>query len=209
MKREIAPKVKIVMSRAFDEAKAYNAVKLRPEHIVLSILTDDNNRCVDVLINMGVDLYALHDKISEHLKLSDLSPRIESNRKLNIPPSEITKEIFNSVDEECANLNDDAIDTAHIMLSILKLNTVTRQILNEMGIYYEEFLKMITEIKLNEEMIRNIENSYDEPSDFEYEGPSDDSDRNRKKNTNSKTPVLDNFCRDITKAAEEDLLDPV
>jgi len=51
MNREIYPKVKIIIGHAMKEAKSFDDVKVRPEHVVLSILLDDDNEAVKVLKN--------------------------------------------------------------------------------------------------------------------------------------------------------------
>jgi ATP-dependent Clp protease ATP-binding subunit ClpA len=55
MNREIYPKVKIIISESMKEAKSFDDVKLRPEHIVLSILMDKENECVSVLEKLKID----------------------------------------------------------------------------------------------------------------------------------------------------------
>ena len=52
MNREILPKVKIIINQAMKEAKSFDDTKIRPEHIVLSILSDNDNECTKVLKNM-------------------------------------------------------------------------------------------------------------------------------------------------------------
>jgi len=214
--RKIIPKVKSVMAKAFEEAKSYNDVKLRPEHIISSIILDDDNKCINVLTQMNVDLFELNKKIDEHLRNSDLNPRVSREVKTSLPPSDTTKAIFNNVDNECADIDDVEIDTTHIMLATLQIDTPVTNILNELGVFYKEFKNMVNEYKLNEENVEDVDASAfgndDDDTDFEYESGDDDDGKKPKKNkgkSNSKTPVLDNFCRDITKSAEEGHLDPV
>ena len=49
MNREIYPKVKVIMNQSIKEAKNFDDSKVRPEHIVLSMLSDDDNECTKVL----------------------------------------------------------------------------------------------------------------------------------------------------------------
>jgi len=200
MKKDIVPKVKSIMKNAFDEAKAYDDIKLRPEHIMMSILNDDNNRCVSILRVMDVDLLNLYDRISEHLKDNDMIPRVTTTKR-KLPPSEVTADIFNAVDSECDKLGDNVIDSRHVMLAILEHDTPTTNILHSVGVNYKNYKKAI--MNENEE----IKNSFDDFEDEINETPKKPS--NKKKKENSKTPVLDNFCRDISKAAEDGLIDPV
>lgn len=202
MKRDISPKVKAIMKNAFNEAKAYDDIKLRPEHIMISILINDDNRCVDILKDLNVDLLKLYDKISEHLKDSDMIPRVTMSNKRKLPPSDLTTKIFNTVDAECDKLGDEVIDSRHIMLAILNQDTPTTKILFKMGITYENFKKAI----MSEQ--EDIRDSFDDFEDEINETPKKPTNKKKKSGT-TKTPVLDNFCRDISKAAEEGKIDPV
>jgi len=201
MKRDITPKVKLIMKNAFAEAKAFDDTKLRPEHIMIAILNHDNNKCVSILRDMNVDLLNLYDKISEHLKGVDITPRITMTKR-KLPPSDVTAEIFKTVDLVCDELGHSSIDTRHVMLAILENDTPTTNILNNIGINYKNYKKEI----MNEN--ENIKGTFDEFEDDINDTPKK-SNNKKKKKVNSKTPVLDNFCRDVSKSAEDGLIDPV
>lgn len=206
MNREIYPKVKIIINNAIKEAKNFDDVKIRPEHLVLSTITHDDNECIVILKALNVNTTELYDRISEHLKITDLSPRINNGRKV-LPFSDETRTIMKSLDKECDKLNDDTIDTTHIMLAILATQTATTEILNKnYGVDYNIFKKTMIDMKQDKQ---NKQNSafHDDEDDFGSEPESF-----KKKpatNTKSKTPVLDNFCRDISKAVERGEIDPV
>ena len=117
-------------------------ITIRPEHIMISILNDDDNRCVDILRDLGVDLLNLYDRLSEHLKDNDMVPRITTTKR-KLPPSEITAEIFNAVDGECDKLGDNVIDSRHVMLAILNHDTPTTNILHNMGVNYKNYKNAI------------------------------------------------------------------
>ena len=124
MNREIYPKVKIIMTNSIKEAKNFDDVKVRPEHIILSMLLDDDNECVKTLKKLKIDTTELYDKLSDYVRKNDLTPRAYTSVKRTLPFSEETKSIIaKGVDKECEGLNDTMIDTTHIMLAIL----VTKQ----------------------------------------------------------------------------------
>jgi len=200
MNREIIPKVKKIISNAMIEAKEMDDTKVRPEHITISILKDNANKCVDVLEAMGVDTNVLFDSIYDHLNNAIISPSFET-KKIKRNFSTETKNVFNNVDEECEKSGDEMIDTTHIMLAILSNGTPTSVILGKMGINYNSFRKMTNSMK------DNIENSA-EDFGFEYEEEKPKNTQKKKKSSTS-TPVLDNFCRDITKAVEDGKIDSV
>ena len=200
MNREIYPKVKLIINHAMKEAKSFDDVKVRPEHIILSILVDDDNESVKALKLLNVDTTELYDKLSDALRKTDLTPRLTNSVRKNLPFSDETKAIFKALDKECEKLNDNMIDTFHIMLAVLLSKSVTTDLLNEMGINYNSFKKQINIMK---ESNKSAYDS-DEPSDEEtYKRKSKQAD------LKSKTPVLDNFCRDVSKAVEKGEIDPV
>jgi len=194
MEHEIYPKVKIIITNAKEEAKKLADNKIRPEHIILSILINDENECVNVLKKLKLDSSDLYDKLVDHIRQSDLTPRV-GNGKQSIPLASETSLVFKNVDEECSKMGDNMIDTTHIMLSILKTKPPVVVFLNKQGITYEEFKKNM-----------EIKNSA-------YEGSSSDDEAYQKRtkptDSKSKTPVLDNFCRDISKSVERGEIDQV
>jgi ATP-dependent Clp protease ATP-binding subunit ClpC len=118
---------------------------------------------------------------------------------------------MHKVDKESELLNDTHIDVEHVTLAILthkKLRIV--QILTTFGVTYESFKKIIINMrgKLDEKDIpKNMLGDDDENSFGEEFG--DKSKKTVKRGKTSKTPVLDNFCTDITKAVEDGNVDPV
>ena len=207
--KDISPKVKLIMNQAMKEAISFDDLKLRPEHIMISIFNDNENECVRILNNMKVDIIDLHDKLSEYLRTSDLTPRITQVSKNKLPFSEETKKIFKSVDEECDKLNVDLIDTQHVMLTYLGSNMPSIFFFGVNGVNYDTFKEMIIDSNDKKEIKPNnmAMDNFDDEDDFS-EGP-DSFKKGKKKTETSKTPVLDNFCRDISKAVERGDIDPV
>jgi ATP-dependent Clp protease ATP-binding subunit ClpC len=202
MNREIYPKVKIIMSHSVKEAKSFDDVKVRPEHIILSILVDNDNECTKVLKTLGVDSIDLYDRIADFLRQSDLTPRVTSVTRKTLPFSDETKAIIKTLDTECEKLNDNMIDTTHVMLGILFANLPVNHMLGKFGITYNSFKKTMT--GMNKDQTKNSALGGDEHEDQE-------SYKRTKKaaDTKSKTPVLDNFCRDVSKSVEKGEIDPV
>jgi ATP-dependent Clp protease ATP-binding subunit ClpC len=199
MNKEIIPKVKEIINQSMVIAKEMDDIDVKPEHITLSIIKDNNNKCVDIFDSLGIDANVLYDLVYEHLNKSDLTPRI--GKKSKLPFSKLTKQIFDNVDHECDTLGDTIIDAQHLMLSILKNPTPTKKILIGMGANYKSFKHMCKEIFDND--IQNSDNEEEFNLDYENEPA-----KKKSKSTGpSKTPVLDNFCRDISKAVEDGRVD--
>ena len=96
MDKPIDPKVKMIMTQAIREAKEHDDNRIKPEHVILSMMIDNDNECVQALNLMGVDTFDLYDKISDFTRKNDLNsilnptndetiPRIETNSLLFIP----------------------------------------------------------------------------------------------------------------------------
>jgi len=204
MNREILPKVKAVMQNSMKEAKSFDDVKVRPEHIFLSILVDDDNECVMILKNMGLDTLTLYDVVSDYLRKNDLTPRVVNTTRKKLPFSEESNNIIRGVDKECEKLNDTSIDTPHLLLAMLLNRLPVTEILGSLGVNYNSFKTAMKEMR--EDFSKNAYegDEHDETQDDAFK-------RKAPKNgeAKSKTPVLDNFCRDVSKAVERGEIDPV
>ena len=199
MNKDIHPKLKVIINQAIKESQSFDDLKVRPEHLILSMINDNDNTCSKIFKLLKVDINDLHDNISDYLRKTDLIPRIAVTSKRKPPFSDETKAIFKAVDKECEKYSDKMIDSQHIMLTILASKLPINDILNKVGINYNSFKN-----KMKEE----IKSSAFDDSDMD-----DLNDSFKKKplkgDTKSKTPVLDNFCRDVSKAVENGEIDPV
>jgi ATP-dependent Clp protease ATP-binding subunit ClpC len=185
------------------EAKSFDDVKVRPEHIVMSILIDDDNECAKILKRLNVNTLDFYDRISDYLRKNDLTPRVVNSNKTKLPFSDETKSVIKDLDKECEKMNDNMIDTTHIMLSILLKKLPSTKILNEVyGVDYNSFKNEMKEMK------EKIDNST-----YEGDEMNDEQESFKRKpkqgDGKSKTPVLDNFCRDVSKAVDNGEIDPV
>ena len=212
MNREIVPKVKLIMNNAMNEAKSNEDVLVRPEHILIAILLDENNICVNAFKKLNADVNTLHDKISEHMREKNITPSVTGSKRVRLPFNDEMKFVMNKVDKESELLNDSHIDLEHVTLSILnykKLRMV--QILTSFGINYENFKKVIINMrgKLDEKDIPKNMLGDDDENVFGEEFGDKSKKTTVKRGKASKTPVLDNFCADVTKAVEEGNVDPI
>lgn len=205
MNNDVFPKVKVIMNQANVIAKSFDDIEIKAEHVLLSILQDEDNACTEVFTRLNVNRDDLHDKISKFLRDNDLNPRLVV-KKGKLPFSKDMQTIIKTVlDDECEKLKSTHIDTTHIVLSIL-ISTdleITKYISKETGVNYKKFLNMI-----------DMENK--EIKNSAYSGDDDDQEDINKSirakktsDTKSKTPVLDNFCRDVSKAVDRGEIDPV
>lgn len=201
-KKEVSPKTKKIMNNAVKEARVFDDVNVKPEHILLSMLSDNDNDCINILKNMKIDTAELYDLIGDQLRKSDLTPRLTNLSRRKLPFSDEASLILKMVDSECEKLGDSEIEPQHLMLAILFSRQPISVFLTTRGIDYNTFKKVLKNMR--DEFSSAYEG--DEHEDLDSEAY-----RRKPKSTEakSKTPVLDNFCRDISKAVENGMIDPV
>lgn len=202
MRNEILPKVKKVINESSKEAKYFDDVNIKPEHIVLSILTDNDNKCVEILKGLKIDTTEMYDRIVSFIKTNDTSTRFTpTNREEKLLPlSNDTKIVFKSLDALCEKYNDTQIDVTHLMLGLLLKPSPVNTMLYEN--YNFSFDTLARELKKTKSF-ENLSLEGDEMDEQDYKKKS------RFGDTKTKTPVLDNFCRDISKAVERGEIDAV
>lgn len=204
MNREILPKVKSIINQAIKEAKSFDDVKVRPEHIILSTLLDNDNDTVKILKSLNIETSDLYDKLGDYVRKTITSPSIVTNTKKTLPMSNETAKIIKDVDKECEKLNDTSIDAPHVFLAILLSKLQVNEFLNGYGINYNSFKKRFKEMRDDFPNGAYEGDEQEESNDDSYKRKSP-----KQGEAKSKTPVLDNFCRDVSKAVEKGEIDPV
>jgi ATP-dependent Clp protease ATP-binding subunit ClpC len=204
MNRDISPKVKSIINQAIKEAKSFDDVKVRPEHIILSTLLDNDNDTVKVLRNMGIETGDLYDKLADYIRKTVNAPSITNHTRKTLPMSNESANIIKTVDKECEKLNDTSMDAPHVFLAILLSKLPVNDFLNSYGINYSSFKTKFKEMRDDFPSGAYEGDEHDETQDesFKRKNP-------KQGEAKSKTPVLDNFCRDVSKAVERGEIDPV
>jgi ATP-dependent Clp protease ATP-binding subunit ClpC len=196
MTNNIGDKVKDIMKRAIQEARGYDDSELKPEHILMSLIVDEDNKVVHILRELNVDTIKLFDTLSLFLTANNFKANkiYSNNEEIELRPSVGTNYIVNQMDAECTQAGLSIIDETHLMLGILKSKTQAQQLLLKFKINYSRFK--------NENMADKTPDGFDE-------GPIRPRKSKKLTKDSSKTPALDNFCRNITEAATKGELDPV
>ena len=194
--KKVLPKVKRIINMSLKQAKFYGDDVVRIEHIIISLINDYNNNAIKTLLKMGVDVDKLHKKIEIKLiKEKDDFVEVKINSK-DIPLDDITENILKGAEKECDLLNDNYLDTQHILLASIKVKSDISSIFKSMKVSYRN-------CKSN--VVSSIEPA---------ETDGDNSNKNKKNkirttSKNTETPILDNFSIDVTKRATEGKIDPV
>ncbi len=214
MDDNFSPRVKDVITYSKEEAFRLGHDFIGTEHLMLGILRDGNGTAIDILNNLSIDLDFLRRKVEI---LSPANPSNETNiEKKNLHLTRQAERALKTTFLEAKVFQSTLISTAHLLLCILRNeNDPTTKLLNKLKIDYdtakEQYLNM-TPNSNEGEFLENLPKaeSYNEDSgqDDSLKGDSFNNPAN-KSNKKSKTPVLDNFGRDLTEMAEEGKLDPV
>lgn len=212
MDDNFSPRVKDVITYSKEEALRLGHDFIGTEHLMLGILRDGNGKAINILNNLSVDLDHLRRKVEI---LSPANPNAEiSNEKKNLHLTRQAERALKTTFLEAKVFQSNSISTAHLLLCILRNeNDPTTKLLNKMKIDYdaakEQYLNMSqSEDDFLENLPRNESFNEDSGQDDSLK-ESNFNNPGTKSNKKSKTPVLDNFGRDLTEMAEEGKLDPV
>ena len=212
MDDNFSPRVKDVITYSKEEALRLGHDFIGTEHLMLGILRDGNGKAITILNNLSVNLGHLRRKVEV---LSPASSNIETNNeKKNLHLTRQAERALKTTFLEAKVFHSTSISTAHLLLCILRNeNDPTTKLLNKMNIDYDVAKEQYENMTPSEEdFIENlpISDAYNEESgqDDSLKGEAFNNPAN-KSNKKSKTPVLDNFGRDLTEMAEEGKLDPV
>ncbi len=211
MERKFSVKVKEILTKSRAIAKELNSSYLGTEHLVLGMIEDQDNPCIEVLENMSVSIHALQAKLEAISDNSnkDIRPNpLEKDINLNRHAEKVLKVTF----LEAKMFGQEEISPEHLMLSILKHNNNNAcKVLNEIGIHYSGF-RLELDYYMNDQGYEELD-FYAESDDLPSYGEDDERSVSKSslgsKSNKSRTPVLDNFGRDVTRLADEGKLDPI
>ena len=210
MEAKFSQEVKEVISYSREEALRLNHDFIGIEHLLLGLIREGESLAIKVLKSLDIDIRLLRHKIEESIK--DKISAFPVNAA-SLPLTKQAEKILKVTVLEAKFMKSDAISAEHLMLSILKnKDNVATQLLNKMDLTYEVFKAELDYMTGNTTSpAPEMSSDYaDENWDEEdQKAKSFSAGGNKKSNTKSNTPVLDNFGRDITKLAEEDKLDPI
>lgn len=209
MDDNFSPRVKDVISYSKEEALRLGHGSIGTEHLMLGILRDGEGKAVSILRTIDVDLDELRRKV-EILNPAVIENSGVINNKKNLHLTRQAERALKTTFLEAKLFQSDIINTVHLLLCILRNeNDPTTKLLHKLNIDYdivkEQFKLMLASDDQNYIELPSA-SSFPEEKDDENESgkenpfvPTSES----RVNVKSKTPVLDNFGRDITSLAEK------
>ena len=214
MDDNFSPRVKDVISFSKEEALRLGHGSIGTEHLMLGILRDGEGKAVSILKSIEVDLNELRRKV-EILNPAVIENSGAINNKKNLHLTRQAERALKTTFLEAKLFQSEIINTAHLLLCILRNeNDPTTKLLLKLNVDYdivkEQFKLMIAS---DDQDYMDISSSSfpeekDDDNDSGKENPFVPTSESRV-NVKSKTPVLDNFGRDVTSLAEKNKLDPV
>ena len=217
MDNNFSTHVKEIISYSREEALRLGNDFIGAEHLMLGLIRDQENTAIKVLKQLNVNLAELRKEIE--LAVKDKSGKNVANIN-SLPLTKQAEKVIRVTVLEAKALKSPMVETEHLLLSILKnKENIATQILNQFDIDYDLFRTELGMIGSNtDEPINRPSAEFPEEGDDEFEeekrggggGTFGAASKAKPASANkSKTPVLDNFGRDITKLAEMDSLDPI
>ena len=219
MDAKFSPRVRDILSLSHEEARRLGNAYVGLEHLYLGLMKEGGSCAIQVLQRLNLNLEVFQKKLEASVKVAN--PTQGSNAAL--PLTKQAERVLKFTYIIAKEFRSEIVRSEHLMLAILhEKNNIISQNLEFEGIHYENF---------KEELIRYLaamgkDYPAETPQQTETPSPSsiydedDDDDLlndirlqqekpQKTSNIKSKTPVLDNFGRDLTKAAAENRLDPI
>jgi ATP-dependent Clp protease ATP-binding subunit ClpC len=205
MDNNFSAQVKEIISFSREEALRLGNDFIGTEHLLLGLIREGDNTAVKILKSFNIDLYELRKEIE--LAVKDKTGKNIANIN-SLPLTKQAEKVIRVTVLEAKALKSATVETEHLMLSILKnKENIATQILNQFDVDYDLFRQELGIVKSNDpraEFTDENDDDFDEEKKY-----SQSKGASKQSNAKSKTPVLDNFGRDITKMAEMGALDPI
>tara|TARA_B100001142_G_scaffold322622_1_gene371257 strand:- start:61278 stop:63818 length:2541 start_codon:yes stop_codon:yes gene_type:complete len=208
MDDNFSSRVKDVITFSKEEALRLGHDFIGTEHLVLGLIRNGKGKAIDVLNFLGVDLNELRRKV-ESLNPINFDNESKDQSKKNLHLTRQAERALKTTFLEAKLFQSSIINTAHLLLCILRNeNDPTAKIFNNMEVNYnlvkDEYNSIIGNDNLSDDYGEKISDAGDLEEVKSSKGVS-----KTKPNKKSKTPVLDNFGKDLTLLAEKDELDPI
>ena len=210
MDDNFSPKVKDVIAYSKEEDLRLGHDFIGTEHLMLGILRKGKGEAYDILNSFELNFSSLRRKIELLHEVGTTNKELNDKKSLHLTKQ--AEKALKTTFLEAKLYKSDAISTAHLLLCILRNeNDPTTKVLHNFDIFYEDVKEVFQELftDSNEEDITESPRAENPPEEFSdpQKNPYQGSKANVVKK--SKTPVLDNFGRDLTDLAENGKLDPV
>ncbi|MGI4020174.1 MAG: ATP-dependent Clp protease ATP-binding subunit [Janthinobacterium lividum] len=203
MEAKFSPRVKDVISYSREEALRLGHDYIGTEHLLLGLIRDGDGVAIKLLKGLNVDTARLRRSVEDAVKgTTGTTVNIGS-----IPLTKQAEKVLKITYLEAKIFKSDLIGTEHLLLSILRdEDNIASQILAQFNVNYEVFK---AEVETGKHDVTDELPGSSTGGDDDFRDEDSFSQPKKVSDIKSKTPVLDNFGRDLTKAAEDGKLDPI
>jgi ATP-dependent Clp protease ATP-binding subunit ClpC len=207
MEAKFSNRVKEVISLSREEALRLGHDYIGTEHLLLGMIREGEGVAVAVLKKLGVPLDQLRAEIE---KVSKGTATHQIKNLANIPLTRASEKVLKITYLEAKIFKAQLIGTEHLLLSILRdPDNLATQILNKFDVAYDVVKEMLEYQNEQPTASSDTDDPDDESSKMFGSTAGGGSGKEKKGTEKSRTPVLDNFGRDLTKLAEDNKLDPI
>lgn len=186
------------------------------EHLMLGLIREGEGKAMHVLFHYNVDVSKLKQRIEKTIR----KPESTGMEAINLPLVKQAEKVLKVTYLEAKDFKSEMIGTEHLLLAILRdQESFISKLLASYGVNYDSVRREVLNIPdldntgsvspTSDYPEGGEEGDIDEPGGSRQFSSGSSSSRKQGAEGKSKTPVLDNFGRDLTKAAEDNKLDPV
>lgn len=208
MEGNFSSKVRDVIQFSREEALRLGHDYIGTEHLILGIVRLGDGVAIRILKNLDCDLYKLKKTIEDTVRGTGGTVTVG-----NIPLTKQAEKVLRITYLEAKLYKSDTIGTEHLLLSLLRdEENIAAQILQQFHVSYDavrEELDMIISGSTRGTDSGDSRTASSGPTPSSSRGSQSSGSSREKKMEKSKTPVLDNFGRDLTQLAEDGKLDPI
>jgi ATP-dependent Clp protease ATP-binding subunit ClpC len=199
MDANFSQRTRELLSFSREEATRLGNDYIGVEHLMLALLRDEEAPVARILREHGISLKAFRRELEDRVRAAVKRP-IENGRLI---PTRQVEQIFRRAGIEASRMESPEVQPEHVFLALLRdeASPIT-QALEQYGIRYANVL----EVFRGEPPTAMSSSEPFEPSE---PSPRRGAGSSYRASQRSRTPILDNFGRDLTQMAAEGKLDPV
>ncbi len=207
MEAKFSNRVKEVISLSREEALRLGHDYIGAEHLLLGMIREGEGVAMSLLKKLGVSVEELRQAVEQATKGTSTH---NVKNLANIPLTRGSEKVLKITYLEAKIFKSQLIGTEHLLLSILRdEDNLATQILLKFDVSYDVIKELLEYQSENPLATSDTDDDDDEPSRMFSGGSGAGGSKESKSAEKSRTPVLDNFGRDLTKFAEEGKLDPI
>ncbi len=213
MTSQFSPKVSQILAFSREEATRLASTSVGPEHLLLGILREKEGVVIDLLHRLNVDIPRIKDELEQRVRAN--TPAVSDNRNVvnDIILNDQASNILRLAVLEARIQQTSVVDTQHVLLAILhdQIDNGAKIVLEANHVDYEQVAKQLQKKPTTDDigLPDEDEEDFNEGDNMKGGGHMQSTQTDVAQQGNGKTPVLDNFSTDLTRAAAEGKLDPI